>query len=71
MKYKASDLTTKSIGRAFTTYTAPNGTEFTFNADLKRIMLDDGSFTVYSSAENRIEAKQKAVNFLNTGHLDN
>ena len=70
MKVRPSDLICHNVGRGYTEYVAPNGLKFTYHIELNRVVLDDGSHSVYVMASDKVAAKRQIVHYLNHGQFD-
>jgi hypothetical protein len=66
MALKMSEIIARDISSEFTEYKAL-GLQFTYHRRLNRIVLDDGTGRVYSTAESKNEAKQAILRYCKNG----
>jgi hypothetical protein len=70
MPLRTSEIIARDIGTKFTEYQA-QGLQFTYHRKSNRIVLDDGSGSVYTSVTSKIEAKQAVIRYCKYGSFSN
>lgn len=70
MPLRPSEIIARDIGAEFTEYEA-QGLRFTYHRKLNRVVLNDGSGSVYTSVLSKTDAKQAVVRYCKTGSFSN